>query len=88
MFFDDIQKNEDRLAIIDDNQRQLTYKELVETADGICTDLEGRELVFLLCRNSIEALTGYVGFQRKKVVPVLMDAEIDDMLFDNLLKSY
>lgn len=88
MFLDNIQKNEDRIAIIDDNKKQLTYKELVEAAEGICADMEGRELVFLLCRNSIEALTGYVGFLRKKVVPVLMDAEIDDMLFDNLLKSY
>lgn len=88
MFFDNIEKNQDRIAVIEDNQRQLTYRELVEAAEKISASMEEREVVFLLCRNTIEALTGYVGFLRKKVVPVLMDAEIDDMLFDNLLKTY
>ena len=88
MFFDDLSKYQDNRALVSDLGEVLTYQELAQKADLICKDMESRQIVFLLCRNEVEAMCGYVGFLRKRVVPVMVDAEIESGLLNSLMEKY
>ncbi len=88
MFFDDLAKYQDNRALVSDSGEVLTYQELAQKADLICKDMESRQIVFLLCRNEVEAMCGYMGFLRKRVVPVMVDAEIESGLLNSLMEKY
>ncbi|MDF2605819.1 MAG: AMP-dependent synthetase [Bacillales bacterium] len=61
---------------------------MLEIADGICSKVGERTLVFCLCSNNIESLFAYVGFIRGGVVPVLLDASIHIDRLHRLINLY
>lgn len=87
-FFDDIEKYSDNVAIIGEGEERYTYGDLVKAADELAGFLPGRELVFLICRNDFYSVAAYIGFLRKRAVPVLINPDINKDLFNNLLESY
>lgn len=87
-FYDSISRYSERIAIITENGKNITYKELVDTADRITAPIAERSLVFLVCENCFESIAAYVGFLRKRVVPVLINPKIDDDMLRYLLDSY
>lgn len=87
-FYDSISRYSERIAIITENGKNITYKELVDTADRITAPIAERSLVFLVCENCFESIAAYIGFLRKRVVPVLINPKIDDDMLRYLLDSY
>lgn len=87
-FYDDLNKYNDQTAIITEDGEQVSYADLLEIADTIASYLPKRSLVFLVCKNSLESVAAYIGFLRKRIVPVLINYEINSSLFLNLMKSY
>lgn len=88
MFVDNLSLYTENIALIGSDGTRLTYGELEREAEQIGKRTERRRLVFLLCRNTTEAVIGYVGFLRNRVVPVMLDAAIDHELLHNLLELY
>ena len=88
LFFKTLEKYQNSVALIDENGKQMTYNQLVKEADSMADIVGHRCLVFVLCRNTAEAVVGYVGFVRKDIVPVLINADIDEALFSTLTDSY
>lgn len=87
-FYDDLDKYYDRTAIITEAEEQISYQKLLETADILTAFIPERSLVFLVCKNSFESVAAYIGFLRKRIVPVLINSGMDTTLFSTLLKSY
>ena len=69
-------------------EKSLSYRELVEMSTGIASALPSRALVFLLTRNSLAAIAGYVGFVQNGIVPVMIDAALDAGLLTALRMAY
>ncbi|MDF2947119.1 MAG: AMP-dependent synthetase [Bacillales bacterium] len=69
-------------------ERKYSYSEMLEIADGICSKVGERTLVFCLCSNNIESLFAYIGFIRGGVVPVLLDASIHIDRLHRLINLY
>ena len=69
-------------------EKSLSYRELVEMSTGIASALPSRALVFLLTRNSLAAIAGYVGFVQNGIVPVMIDAALDAGLLIALRAAY
>ena len=69
-------------------ERIVTYGELGEEAERIAACVSPRSLVFLLARNSLAAIAGYVGFLQHGIVPVMIDAALDEGLLASLLAAY
>ena len=69
-------------------QKSLSYRELVEMSTGIASAFPSRALVFLLTRNSLAAIAGYVGFVQNGIVPVMIDAALDAGLLIALRAAY
>lgn len=84
----DLQKYRDRIAITDDQDVQVSYGELAEIQRQLAARIGGRTLVFALCRNTIGSVAGYVAFLNERIVPVLLNAQMDRELLQNLLCTY
>ncbi len=87
-FFDDIDCYGDETAIITENSQHVSYKQLVNTADSLRAALTERCLVFCFCENDLESVTGYIGFLRSKIVPLLLSPRLHLQFVNHLLDSY
>lgn len=70
------------------NEGQMTYGALADNTKALAKHLPERALVFCLCRNVMGSVIGYVSCINHKVVPLLLDAGIDQGLLDNLIETY
>lgn len=87
-FHDDLLRYGDSTAILDDQNQSISYRELEEFCRRMGSCLEGRRLVFSFCENSIASISGYVAFLYNRVVPVLLDRNIERELRENLIELY
>lgn len=86
-FWDKISEFEDAIAL-QEGQKEVTYTELSKLADAVVSGVKPRSLVFCICRNCVEAVAGYVGMLRKRIVPVMLSESIDVALYGNLIDLY
>lgn len=84
--FNNLEPFADQTAIYAD--RKYSYSELLESADRIAAAVGRRTLVFCLCKNNLESVTGYVGFVRNGIVAVLLDAELSQEPLERLIDLY
>ncbi|MDX9859022.1 MAG: AMP-binding protein [candidate division Zixibacteria bacterium] len=89
-FFDDLRRFADSAAAIDSAGKRITYAELATASDRFADNLRGdkKRLVFILCGNNIETLTGYLGVVRSGHTGVLLAANTEPGLLANLIELY
>ena len=75
-------------AIKTDTGEGFTYKELQAEVDCMKGYLHPGKLSFCLCSNTIPSVIGYIAFVQKGVATVMLDAEKDADLLNNLLAIY
>lgn len=68
--------------------KEYTYEELKEESEKISSVINERCLIFLFCTNSFESIAGYIGFINKKIVPMMIDYELDFELSLKLIEIY
>ncbi len=84
----DLEQYKDNIALIDEYGNSLTYKELNAEADALAKAVGRRCLTFSLCRNEIGSILGYVSFINNDIVPILLNANLEENLLQNLLLTY
>lgn len=77
----------DNIAVIDEHD-SYSYTWLKDECDKVYACINERCLVFSLCSNTIGSLIGYTSFINNKVVPLLLDSQIDIGILDGLMKIY
>lgn len=87
-FYDELSMWGKNTACIDMSGVCLSYQELDICAEQIGAAVLKRTLVFSFCSNSIGSVAGYVAFLKNKVVPLLLKADIEKELRDNLIYVY
>ena len=83
-----LDKFADKVALKDDKGQSVTYRCLIEVTDKIAEKIEKRCLVFSLCRNEIGSVIGYTAFIQHKIVPLLLNSNLEEKLLQNLLDTY
>lgn len=83
----DLKSNKNNIALYDDLGRILTYNRLNEICEEV-SKIINRSLCFILCDNSIGSIIGYISCLNNRVVPLLLNAGIDNKLLKNLLDIY
>ncbi|MBO4687291.1 MAG: AMP-binding protein [Clostridiales bacterium] len=78
----------DNTALIDEFGRGLTYRQLLLEGKRLADTIESRSLVFILCKNEIGSILGYVSFLNAGIVPALLSSGIEAGLLHNLLNVY
>ncbi len=76
------------IALIDEFGGRLTYGQLDAEANALAEAVGRRCLIFSLCRNEIGSVLGYIACMNHRIVPVLLNAQIDRELLENLLGLY
>lgn len=84
----DLVRHMDAPALIDEYGGAMTYGELIKEGSRIAAAVGKRCLVFSLCTNSIASITGYVSFINAGIVPLLLNAHLEEHLLENLLARY
>lgn len=84
----DLKKFGENDALIDDEGNRLTYQELDDEGGRIADAVGKRCLVFSLCENSIGSAVGYISFLNNRIVPVMLNANLESELLEKLLSAY
>lgn len=87
-FYDGIEQYGENTAVITADGEAIPYSRFCREADEIAQGVKARNVVFLLCTNTREAITGYIGFLRKKAVPVMINETLDEALLLRLMELY
>lgn len=77
-----------REALRDDSGAAVSYEKLETEGESLAAAVGERCLVFSLCRSEIGSVLGYAAFLNHKIVPVLLNAQLDHALLDALLENY
>ncbi|BAY75676.1 putative long-chain-fatty-acid--CoA ligase [Nostoc linckia NIES-25] len=76
-------------ALISETGEQITYEELATACDRLESQF-GKEkcLIVILCRNTLEAIIGYLAGLRSRNTIMLLDSTLDTELVQNLIQTY
>lgn len=88
MYFDMELKPADRPALQTDTGICITYGELREQIAEFRHAVRQRSFVFLLCENTPGAVIGYLGCLNAGAVPLLLNAELDETLLQEMYERY
>lgn len=88
MFLNIDQQKKTSVALVDNEGNSITYGELAKKMVEVGKDVESRAVVFILCKNTVGAMLGYLGFIEKEAVPLNLSNKIDEALLQNLLDTY
>ena len=83
-----LKQYKDNIALSDAKGTSLTYETLDQKSTELFDTIGGRTLVFSFCRNEAGSVLGYVTFLRYHIVPVLLNAEIETELRQQLIGIY
>lgn len=78
----------ENIAVISEDNVKLSYGDLQEATDKLAEHISDRCLAFNLCSNTIGSFLGYVSFINHRIVPLLLDAQIDRELLNSLMQNY
>lgn len=88
MFLGIDNKPENTIALTDNINQEITYGGLCAACREDKNVLSDRAVTFILCRNTVGAVTSYISCLENGAVPLLLSASIDKSLLERLLKVY
>jgi len=87
-FLQEIEKYNSNICMIDADGKALYYEDVLKISEKMTMNLEKRSLIFVLANNHTEFVISYIGFFKKGLVQVLLNANIDLDQLKNLIKTY
>ena len=88
MFLQLDKKSRNKVAIIDDKGRNVTYGEICDFIVEFAQHLPYRTLFFILSENKIGSLLGYTASLSNRIVPLILSAATEESLYVHLLEVY
>ena len=80
--------NKNNAAIYTDDGNIIDYQALLDAQEKLVAKIPGRCLTFNLCSNTPGSLLGYVSFLNHRIVPFLVESELDRELLGRLIVDY
>lgn len=84
----DLIKYKNNRALVDDSGLTITYEMLYEETMKMSKVINTRCTVLVLCSNKIGSIVGYVGFLNNKIVPIMINSNMQNELVQNLIDMY
>jgi acyl-coenzyme A synthetase/AMP-(fatty) acid ligase len=70
--FDNIERFGEAPALIGETNSVVTYRDLIERAHLWTSHITERSLILICCKNDVDCVAGYIGFQRASHVTLLV----------------
>ncbi|MGN0893751.1 MAG: AMP-binding protein [Succinivibrio sp.] len=83
-----LDKYSDRVAVIEESGRTVTYSELSQKASEIKRVISKRCLCLILCKNSTGAIASYTSCILQGSVPMLVKEDLELGLLSRIIKAY
>lgn len=83
-----LEKNFDKVVAISEENKIYYYSDLINIVNKVSKIIESRSLVFILCSNTFGSLSAYVSSIENKIVPLLINNQLDKKLFEILISTY
>ena len=80
-------RKSNKIALMDD-KLEISYTELISEINRVKNYIDQRAIVFCLTDNNIESVIAYISTIEADAVPLLLSAEIDNILLDRLIEEY
>lgn len=80
--------SKDAIAAIDSAGKQLKYGDLLDFSAEITQIVPNRSVIFLLTTNNVGGIAWSIGAINAGIVPLLLNAQIDEALFQHLYSIY
>lgn len=88
MFLNIDQQKKTSVALKDNEGNTITYGELAEKMVEVGQKVLPRSIIFILCKNTIGAIIGYLAFIENEAIPLNLSSKIDEALLHNLIDTY
>ena len=88
MFLNIDQQKKTSVALVDNEGNNITYGELAEKMVEVGKNVIPRSVIFILCKNTVGAMIGYLGFIEREAVPLNLSDKIDKNLLKTLIATY
>jgi long-chain acyl-CoA synthetase len=83
-----VTKYGENFALITDKGKKVKYTNLDILTNQLIEDIGKRSLVFFLCANNIESLSGYFSLIKNSIVPLILDSALDSDQLQGLIEKY
>lgn len=87
-YYNEFGKYGEKVAAVSSEGISVTYRELETYAKSIGEVIPARSLVFCFCKNVVGSMAGYLSFLYNKIVPLMIDMNIDETLAAQLMDIY
>jgi long-chain acyl-CoA synthetase len=88
-YFLELNKHKDgSIALVDDQNNQMTYGELRSFTEFFKSKIDERALVFHFSENSVPSVSLYIACLQSKLVPLLLSPQTDIELIQVLMNEY
>ncbi|MDU2064569.1 MAG: AMP-binding protein [Sporomusaceae bacterium] len=88
LFFEKNEEFAKRNVLVDDQNQVVTYQDWYDYADSLQQIIPPRSLVFILCRNTIGSVLSYLCCLQNRIVPLLINDDMNEELLADLIKVY
>ncbi len=88
MFLELDKKKKDKVALVDSEQMNATYGDILDFGVLLKEIVKERTLIFVLNNNSLGSAMGYLGIMINRIVPLMLAASMDRVLLDELMNVY
>ena len=86
--FNNFSKYKNNIAVINENNEAINYHSLSLFIEKFIANIKKRHLVFLICKNNLETIVGYLGFIKSNCVTTLIDEKTNDHFLLNIISKY
>lgn len=78
----------DNTALIDENSKKYTYAQIFTLGNQILEKAQPRQILMLLCDNSVEAISTYVCALQKGIIPLMVNSSMSPELLLSIYDKY
>lgn len=87
-FYDMNHVFEDNIALVDENGQSYTYGQMFALGGRILDGAKRRQILMLLCDNSVEAISTYVSALQRGIIPLMVNSAMSDELLLAIYNKY
>ena len=88
MLFNQINKNEKKIAIYFNENNTVVYKDLIKEADFFLKNIKERNLVILIAENNIETIFAYFALMKSDNVIMILDSNTKNNDIKIIIERY
>tara|TARA_B100000767_G_C19771275_1_gene540160 strand:+ start:850 stop:2226 length:1377 start_codon:yes stop_codon:yes gene_type:complete len=78
-----------KIALIDSNNKKITYRKLVEDSEFIKKNLNKKSINLIIASNTYESICGYIGFlNQSKNITILLDESFNNKFINKIISIY